>query len=118
MTYEEHPARKQAEAAHETHRKESLLKMMAQLKVDSNKYNQNMTVDELQELYNQETEMMIKKQMKKDESEELTIEDSEEVDTGDGPVNIEPKIQKNSIYGVMGNTTEETSESTWRDDEE
>ena len=121
MTYEDHPARKQAEAAHEKHRKESLLRMLTNMKVDSNSFNADMTADELQEIYNQESELMIKNQVKLNTDEELTIEDSEEVEIEDGCVNIEPKLHLSSTYGEMGNPSndeEVNTNSAWEDNEE
>ena len=104
-TYEEHPARKEAEAAHEKRRKESLIRMLHNMKIED--FDESMTADELQEIYNRETELMIQNQIKpSSEDDELVIEDSEYVETGE--VSIEPtiKIEKNSLYGEMGNPTE------------
>lgn len=109
MTYEEHPARKQADAAHETKRKESLIRMLTSMKINS--FDDSMTADELQEIYNRETELMIKNQVGVSTDEELTIEDSDDVDTENEVVNIEPniaKIQTDSVYGEFGNTENET----------
>lgn len=112
-TYEEHPARKEAEAMHETRRKESLLRMLANMNITG--FDSSMTADELQEIYNRETDLMIKNQVSSTcEESELTIENSEDVDVNEEEsdvTTITPKFEKNSVYGVMGNpsTDEETS---------
>lgn len=96
-TYEDHPARKEAEASHEKRRKESLIRMLNNMKITD--FDDSMSADELQQIYNRETELMIQNQIKpSSDDEELSIEDSEEVV-------LEPtiKIKKNSVYGEMGN---------------
>ena len=79
-TYEEHPSRKEAILKYETKRKESIIKMLDELKIVG--YDPNASVEELQEIYNRETEILIKKQLnsKDDDGEELVIEEAETVE--------------------------------------
>ena len=75
-THENHPVRKQFEEEHEKKRKEVILKKIKDMRI--NNYDENMTADELQDIYNKEVDLMLRKQIKKDD-EPLEIENSEEV---------------------------------------
>lgn len=75
-THENHPVRKQFEEEHEKKRKEVILKKIKDMRI--NNYDENMNADELQDIYNKEVDLMLRKQIKKDD-EPLEIENSEEV---------------------------------------
>ena len=78
-TYEEHPTRKESELKHEEKRRRTLMRRMDELQIKG--YDPDATADELLEYFNREHELLVKKQLEKnEEEEELTIEDSEEVD--------------------------------------
>ena len=102
-TYEDHPVRKEVEALHEKNRKESLIRMLTEMKISN--FDESMTADELQDIYNKETELMIQNQLgSKSDDEELVIDNSEDVEET-SEVDITPtiKIQTDSLYGEFGN---------------
>lgn len=77
QTYENHPARKALVEAHEINRKKALIKSLMDLKI--NNFSETMTADELQDIYNRETELMIKNQIGNKEEENLEVSDIEDV---------------------------------------
>lgn len=88
-TYEEHPARKEAEANHEKQRKENIIKMLNDMNISG--YDPDASADDLLEFYNKETELMIQKQVNQDkEEEDLVVDGAEEVETEE--VSITPTI--------------------------
>lgn len=114
-TYEEHPVRKEVEANHEKRRKEALINMLKNMNIST--FDESMSADELQEIYNRETEIMIKNQIGDEKYEELTIEEADEVDMDNDEVNLTPNIKKvklSSVYGEINNPSieEESVEST------
>lgn len=77
ITHENHPVRKEYEEEHEKVRKQELIKKMKDMKISS--YTEDMSASELQEIYNRELDLMIRKQIKPEEEVTLEIDGSEEV---------------------------------------
>ena len=78
-TYEEHPYRKRFDKEANEKRREVLIDKLKKLKI--NNYSDDMTLEELEELYNKERELMIKNQIpKKEEEKDLEVSDIEEAE--------------------------------------
>ena len=81
ITHENHPVRKEYEEEHEKVRKQELIAKLKDMRISS--YTDDMSATELQEIYNSELDLMIRKQIKPEEDVTLEIEGSEEIDETD-----------------------------------
>ena len=115
-TYEEHPARKEAELKHEEKRRRSLIKKMDDLQIKG--YNPEASADELQEYFNRENELLVKKQLNKMNEEELTIDGSEEVEvTEDESVETDVDEEISEVTDTDENIEDTTDTSEDENDE-
>ena len=91
-TYKKNPARIKMEQAANQKRIAALLKRLEQMKIDVPE-KETKTADELQKIYDEEIEKLIKKQ-NKEEEEPVNIEGASNVEVDeDGIVNITPTVQ-------------------------
>ena len=98
-TYINHPMRQEVLKKHETRRREALIKSMDKLGIKG--YDKDASIDDLQEFYNNEVDLLTKKQLADYNSTDLElvdeIDDQDSSNTTideDGVVNILPTIQE------------------------
>lgn len=106
-TYEEHPARIEARENYEKRQKDLLIKSLSDLNVSG--IDENLSIDELKEIYNREYKKLVDSQIETNKQEnELSIDEAEEVLDSEEDTTIDPclKIKKNSLYGEIKNTND------------
>lgn len=104
-TYEEHPARKEAELEHERKRRSDLIRKMDRLKITG--YDPEAPVEELQEYYNKEHEIIINKQLNKDNKDEQDIE----VEESDDVESTEEIVEETELVENSEDTIQESVET-------